>query len=111
MSQTIFRTYYVGDLVMPANKGPALPGIPTPPNAANAADVNALQQQVQQQPVGGGLAGTTPNGVGSTSGERPQVDMTPLIAREVALSDVSAELRAFNGPTPPGVAVITDFLT
>jgi alcohol dehydrogenase len=37
------------------------------------------------------------------------VDMTPLIAREVALSDVSAELRAFNGPTPPGVAVVTDF--
>ncbi|WP_281825317.1 alcohol dehydrogenase catalytic domain-containing protein [Jannaschia rubra] len=37
------------------------------------------------------------------------VDMSPLIAREVALSDTSAELAAFNGPTPPGVAVITDF--
>jgi D-arabinose 1-dehydrogenase-like Zn-dependent alcohol dehydrogenase len=37
------------------------------------------------------------------------VDMSPLIAREVALSDASAELRAFNGPTPPGVAVISDF--
>ena len=23
--------------------------------------------------------------------------------------DASAELRAFDGPTPPGVAVITDF--
>lgn len=41
-----------------------------------------------------------------TSGK---VDMSPLIAREVALSDASAELAAFNGPTPPGVAVITDF--
>jgi alcohol dehydrogenase len=41
--------------------------------------------------------------------ESGQVDMRPLIAREVALSDVSAELRAFNGPTPPGVAVVTDF--
>ncbi|SFI43511.1 zinc-dependent alcohol dehydrogenase family protein [Jannaschia pohangensis] len=41
-----------------------------------------------------------------TSGK---VDMSPLIAREVALSDTSAELAAFNGPTPPGVAVITDF--
>ena len=41
--------------------------------------------------------------------ESGMVDMTPLIAREVALSDVSAELRAFNGPTPPGVAVVTDF--
>jgi hypothetical protein len=41
--------------------------------------------------------------------EHGKVDFTPLIAREVALSDASAELRAFNGPTPPGVAVITDF--
>ncbi|HEX9858078.1 MAG TPA: alcohol dehydrogenase catalytic domain-containing protein [Paracoccaceae bacterium] len=37
------------------------------------------------------------------------VDMAPLIAREVPLSGASAELRAFNGPTPPGVAVISDF--
>jgi hypothetical protein len=27
----------------------------------------------------------------------------------VALSGASAELRAFNGPTPPGVAIITNF--
>ena len=37
------------------------------------------------------------------------VDLSPIVAREVALSDTSAELAAFNGPTPPGVAVITDF--
>jgi alcohol dehydrogenase len=42
--------------------------------------------------------------------ERGAVDFAPLIAREVALGDASAELRAFNGPTPPGVAVITDFV-
>jgi D-arabinose 1-dehydrogenase-like Zn-dependent alcohol dehydrogenase len=40
---------------------------------------------------------------------RGVVDMSPLIAREVGLSAASAELRAFNGPTPPGVAVISDF--
>jgi alcohol dehydrogenase len=40
---------------------------------------------------------------------RGAVDMTPLIARTVALSGASAELRAFNGPMPPGVAVIDDF--
>ena len=40
---------------------------------------------------------------------RGVVDMAPLIAREVALSDASEELAAFNGPTPPGVAVITEF--
>ncbi|PWJ16899.1 zinc-binding dehydrogenase [Jannaschia seohaensis] len=38
------------------------------------------------------------------------VDMSPMIAREVGLSDVSAELAAFDGPTtPPGVAIVTDF--
>jgi len=37
------------------------------------------------------------------------VDLTPLIARRVPLSEASDELAAFDGPTPPGVAVITDF--
>jgi alcohol dehydrogenase len=41
--------------------------------------------------------------------EQGAVDFAPLIAREVGLSDTSDELRAFNGPSPPGVAVITDF--
>jgi threonine dehydrogenase-like Zn-dependent dehydrogenase len=41
--------------------------------------------------------------------ESGRVDMAPLIAREIGLSGVSEELRAFNGPTPPGVAVVTDF--
>ena len=38
-----------------------------------------------------------------------QVDLTPLIARRVPLSDATAELQAFDGPAAPGVAVITDF--
>ena len=37
------------------------------------------------------------------------LDLSPLIARRVALSDVTAELARFDGPAPPGVAVITDF--
>ncbi len=37
------------------------------------------------------------------------VDLTPLIARTIGLGDVGRELAAFNGPTPPGVAVVTDF--
>lgn len=41
--------------------------------------------------------------------EAGRVDIRPLIAREVALSGASAELRAFDGPTAPGVAVISDF--
>lgn len=40
---------------------------------------------------------------------RGVVDMSPLIARTVPLSRASAELRAFDGPMPPGVAVIDDF--
>ena len=41
--------------------------------------------------------------------ERGQVDLSPMVAREVTLSDASAELRAMHGPTAPGTAVITDF--
>jgi alcohol dehydrogenase len=37
------------------------------------------------------------------------LDLAPLVAREVPLSAASAELAAFDGPAPPGVAVITDF--
>lgn len=42
--------------------------------------------------------------------EAGRIDMSPMIAREIALSQTGSELAAFNGPTPPGVAVITDFL-
>lgn len=38
-----------------------------------------------------------------------QLDLSPLVSRRIGLSEASAELAAFNGPTPPGVAVITDF--
>ncbi|NBD29629.1 MAG: alcohol dehydrogenase catalytic domain-containing protein [Alphaproteobacteria bacterium] len=37
------------------------------------------------------------------------LDLSPLVTRRVALADASAELAAFDGPTPPGIAVITDF--
>lgn len=43
--------------------------------------------------------------------ETGRVDVRPIVARQVALSGASAELRAFNAPMPPGVAVITDFAT
>ena len=41
--------------------------------------------------------------------ERGAVDIRPMVAREVTLADASAELRAMDGPTAPGTAVITDF--
>jgi alcohol dehydrogenase len=40
--------------------------------------------------------------------ERGDVDINPMVAREIGLSDASVELRAMNGPTSPGTAVITD---
>lgn len=41
--------------------------------------------------------------------ESGRVDVSPIVARHVSLSMASTELRAFDGPTAPGVAVITDF--
>ena len=40
--------------------------------------------------------------------ERGEVDLSPMVAREIPLSVASAELRAMKGPTSPGTAVITD---
>ncbi|WP_299681433.1 zinc-dependent alcohol dehydrogenase family protein [uncultured Roseobacter sp.] len=42
--------------------------------------------------------------------ERGEVDLNPMVAREIPLSGASAELRAMSGPTPPGTAVITDMI-
>jgi hypothetical protein len=36
-------------------------------------------------------------------------DLTPPIAPVIALDGASAGLRAFNGPTPPGVTVFISF--
>ncbi|QQA41357.1 zinc-binding dehydrogenase [Pelagovum pacificum] len=36
------------------------------------------------------------------------VDLSVMIGRRIGLSQVSDELAAMNGPTPPGVAVVTD---
>jgi D-arabinose 1-dehydrogenase-like Zn-dependent alcohol dehydrogenase len=41
--------------------------------------------------------------------ETGRVDIAPIVARTVPLSGASAELRAFNAPMPPGVAVIDTF--
>lgn len=40
--------------------------------------------------------------------EQGAVDLSPMVARQIALSGASAELKAMDGPTPPGTAVITD---
>ena len=42
--------------------------------------------------------------------ETGRVDVRPIVARHVALSQATTELRAFDAPMPAGVAVITDLL-
>ncbi|MEH6648272.1 zinc-dependent alcohol dehydrogenase family protein [Sulfitobacter sp.] len=42
--------------------------------------------------------------------ERGSIDLSPMVGREIALSEASTELRAMKGPTPPGAAIITNFL-
>ncbi len=37
------------------------------------------------------------------------VDLSPLVTRKITMNQASSELAAFDNPTPPGVAVITDF--
>lgn len=44
------------------------------------------------------------NFIGSTG-----LDLSPMVTRHVPLSAASAELALFDGPAPPGIAVITDF--
>lgn len=41
--------------------------------------------------------------------ERGDVDIQPMVAREIRLEEASRELRAMDGPTSPGTAVITEF--
>ena len=41
--------------------------------------------------------------------ETGRIDVSPIVARTVALSQATEELKAFDGPTEPGVAVITEF--
>ena len=42
--------------------------------------------------------------------EAGRVNLSPLVSRHIGLSGVSEELSAMDGPTPPGTAVVTDFL-
>ena len=41
--------------------------------------------------------------------DRGDVDLSPMVDREISLSQASGELRMMSGATPPGTAVITDF--
>ena len=41
--------------------------------------------------------------------EKGKIDLSPMVDREISLSQARAELRMMKGATPPGTAVITKF--
>lgn len=83
-------------------------GLPLGHAARMPVDMNAVyMKQLALYGTRGMPAWRYPSLLGLVAAGR--VDVTPLIAREVTLSGASAELRAFDGPAPPGVAVITGF--
>lgn len=83
-------------------------GLPTGEHAQMVVDMNAVyMKNLALYGTRGMPAWKYPSLLGMI--ERGAVDLTPMVARHVGLSDASAELRAMDGPTTPGTAVITDF--
>jgi alcohol dehydrogenase len=83
-------------------------GLPVGHTATMQIDVNAIyMRQLSVFGTRGMPAWRYPTLLGLI--ESGRVDVRPIVARDVALSAATEELRAFDGPTAPGVAVITDF--
>ncbi|MEY4982306.1 MAG: hypothetical protein RIR62_572, partial [Pseudomonadota bacterium] len=83
-------------------------GLPTGHTARQEIDMNAVyMKQLAVYGTRGMPAWKYPSLLDMI--ERGVVDVSPLVARVVPLSGASAELRAFDAPMPPGVAVIGDF--
>jgi type II secretory pathway component GspD/PulD (secretin) len=81
-AQTFPKTYYVGDLIMPAGRAasdPLKPPTLNPPTSPLGSDPNAAVQAAAMNAGGQNLGPNGLAGLGKTEGERPQVDMTPLI--------------------------------
>lgn len=83
-------------------------GLPTGDHAQMVVDMNAVyMKNLALYGTRGMPAWKYPSLLGLI--DRGAVDLSPMVAREVALSAASAELRAMDGPTAPGTAVITNF--
>ena len=81
-AQTYTKPYYVGDLIMPANKGvqdPTQPSNKIPANQVQPGQNGAALQAAALDAAGQNTNDSTLKGLGGINGERPQVDMTPLI--------------------------------
>lgn len=83
-------------------------GLPTGHTARMEIDVNAIyMRQLAVYGTRGMPAWRYPTLLSLI--ETGAVDVSPIVARTVPLSRATEELQAFDGPTPPGVAVIDDF--
>lgn len=83
-------------------------GLPTGHTARQEIDMNAVyMKQLAVYGTRGMPAWKYPSLLDMI--ERGVVDVSSLVARVVPLSGASEELRAFDAPMPPGVAVIGDF--
>jgi type II secretory pathway component GspD/PulD (secretin) len=83
LSSTISKPYYVGDLVLPKqhtiNPANGLKA-PTDPQAPATPNPNQLPAQSVTMPNGITSASSSGNGPSATVGDRPRVDLTPLIS-------------------------------
>ena len=83
-------------------------GLPSGPHAQMQIDMSVIyQKNLAMFGTRGMPAHKYPSLLGMI--EAGLVDFMPMIAREVGLSQASAELALFDGPMAPGVAVISDF--
>lgn len=83
-------------------------GFPTGPSAVMRIDMNAVYgRQLALYGTRGMPSWRYPSLLSLI--ESGRIDVAPIVAREIALSQASDELRAFDGPAAPGVAVITAF--
>lgn len=83
-------------------------GLPAGEHAQMVVDMNAVyMKNLAVYGTRGMPAWKYPSLLGMIT--RGAVDLSPMVARHVALSDASAELRAMDGPMGPGTAVITAF--
>ncbi|MCC5956873.1 MAG: zinc-dependent alcohol dehydrogenase family protein [Natronohydrobacter sp.] len=83
-------------------------GLPSGPHAQMEIDMSVIyQKNLALFGTRGMPAHKYPSLLGMI--EAGLVDFMPMIAREVGLSQASAELALFDGPMAPGVAVISDF--
>ena len=80
LTETYSKPYYVGDLILPPGKNTTNPNDPRSSyNPQNPPQADSSRLQAQTVTLANGATSILGNGATATAGERPKVDMTPLI--------------------------------